>query len=500
MGRPMSSLSTFALVCCVVFFAAQLILMHPKSSWLSNEGSGTHGLFRSKPQPARGRQPRRHVAIATSFPPHFEVYMPIAWTVSKLLPKSPRGTVQVYHNSGKFNDGYEKILQRTGMYDTEMGGNGQGLKKALEALIADVASNSLFDEDGDVGAMIDMIVFGTCEFDLERWNDALLRIWDSRPADQKFKIVCMVHNGRGAENWLPKYAPEWAARESLRIVTIAEHVAEYFSKYVHNLADRPEPFRSSLFEHVAVDVHYPVAPWAPIQASEHRFPDTKGLAHVAIMGNLWPNRREYLQWFEDLLASLKKDPSRWGYLPLVSTTSSYEPDLSSPLTPFKLHLVGSDGQVQIPNILKNVVEHNDALEYSEFYALIGSMDVIIPAYVQDENVGYYTAQSSSAVHTSVQLNVPILGTHRMRNSYKYINDDRLLITRPQALREVETILALRTGSTNHILNRHNSTRLMQEVDEMIRLGWKRPLSGFLNLKKELWKRNEQVIWSMLTDP
>ena len=50
--------------------------------------------------------------------------------------------------------------------------------------------------------------------------------------------------------------------------------------------------------------------------------------------------------------------------------------------------------------------------------------------------------------TCLIIKVPILASHRMRERYGYIDDDRVTVTRPQALREVNALGALRRASIN----------------------------------------------------
>ncbi|KAG8886423.1 hypothetical protein FRB98_001284 [Tulasnella sp. 332] len=443
-------------------------------------GSGRYTTHRSSTL-KETRSLRRHVVIATDFPPHFEVYMVIAWTMSKLLTGRME-SVHVYTDSLGFN--YPESVRHSGMFNLTAGGSRQGLK-AAGTLVKDVASNTLFDDDGDVGGQIDMVILATCEIDMKRWSADLLRIWDARPAGQKFQLVCSVHDG-GNIGWVGAYATEWIARDALRLLSISEQFADL----------KTEPFHSSLFEYVKVDVHYCIAPLPPLPHSKHVFLGKRGLANAAIVGNLQPQRRNYDGTFKDLLRSLIEDAPAWGYLLELSDEGSFQPDLSSDLTPFKLHLIGG-GEHPIPKTLKNVVIHHRDLPYPEYYALVQSMDIIMPAFA--ENGAYFEALASSAIHTAVMTNVPLLATPRLRDAYRYVDDDRVVITRPQGITEIQAILALRTDLTKRVPNPHNSTRLKHDVDEMVKLGWKRPLSEFSEFKMDLWDKNEDVIWKILRD-
>lgn len=62
-----------------------------------------------------------------------------------------------------------------------------------------------------------------------RWSDDLLAIYDARPADKKFELVCIVHNVHDVR-WQSNIR-EWARRGAIRLLPIA-------SQYVHTLQGR----------------------------------------------------------------------------------------------------------------------------------------------------------------------------------------------------------------------------------------------------------------------
>lgn len=101
----------------------------------------------------------------------------------------------------------------------------------------------------------------------------------------------------------------------------------------------------------------------------------------------------------------------WGYHPSVDGSSFIE-DLSV-ADPFKLHLVGH-GWIDIPNELKNVIVFHAELSYHDFYDVVASMDLCLPAFRSEDY--YYNASASSTVVMCSQLNVsarkciPLLGT------------------------------------------------------------------------------------------
>ena len=103
---------------------------------------------------------------------------------------------------------------------------------------------------------------------------------------------------------------------------------------------------------------------------------------------------------------------------------------------------------------------------------------------------------------------PLLGTRRMREAYTYIDDDRVVITRPAALTEMDAIKALRSGSASEFLASDPAKsswpmgshhQIHQAVEEMMQDGWTRSKEGFDDVKKTIWRKNDEVVWRLLRD-
>ena len=118
--------------------------------------------------------------------------------------------------------------------------------------------------------------------------------------------------------------------------------------------------------------------------------------------------------------------------------------------------------------------------------------------------------------TCLNIKVPILASRRMRERYGYIDDDRVTVTRPQALREVNALGALRRASINtealednndrHGTNisasaglEYRSDKFDRDVKEMIDQGWYRNMEGFESFKLDLWEKNREAIRRVLHD-
>ena len=57
----------------------------------------------------------------------------------------------------------------------------------------------------------------------------------------------------------------------------------------------------------------------------------------------------------------------------------------------------------------------------------------------------YEIRASSTVAIATELNIPMLVTNRTRRTYGFIDDDRVVVTRPALMSEVQALRALRTG-------------------------------------------------------
>ena len=96
----------------------------------------------------------------------------------------------------------------------------------------------------------------------------------------------------------------------------------------------------------------------------------------------------------------------------------------------------------------------------------------------------------------------------MRKAYGYIDDDRAVVTRPAAMREVQALLALRTGDATPFLESDptasglqmvNIRGLEDAVHDMLSKGWVRDSQAVRRFKEELWERNEVVVQRLLRD-
>ena len=90
----------------------------------------------------------------------------------------------------------------------------------------------------------------------------------------------------------------------------------------------------------------------------------------------------------------------------------------------------------------------------------------------------------------------------MRKAYGYIDDDRAVVTRPAALREVEALKVLRTGNATSFLDSVSAStgRQMRDIrgldkaiQRMLDVSWIRTHEELVQYKREIWHRNENLI-------
>jgi hypothetical protein len=98
--------------------------------------------------------------------------------------------------------------------------------------------------------------------------------------------------------------------------------------------------------------------------------------------------------------------------------------------------------------------------------------------------------------------VPILATERIKTAYAYVNDDRAVVTRPAAMRDVEALRALRTQDVSYFLHRTGiptDSPTAHAAEAMLRLGWARSEAESRAFKQGIWRANDRVVERLLRD-
>ncbi|KAF8340786.1 hypothetical protein F5887DRAFT_888634 [Amanita rubescens] len=393
-----------------------------------------------------------------------------------------RGQIDVYARTPLHFE-FEKVVQRLGLY--------HGVIKDPQQLFLDLADHSLDDP-------IDMVILGTCEIDLRYMHEKLLDAWELRDDEHKFELVCIVHHVE--DRLWQSNIHEWSRRNAFRVLTISEHVRKAFHRRFQKNASEPEPLiRSAGFEYIPVDVHVPV-----LNRSIARQHSSSLLSNAVIQGSFSVDRRDYLTIFDDLINGLHDDPKAWGYLPLENH-SSYLPDPDLPDQPFKLHLIGS-GWLDVPPELKNIIVFHINLNYTQFYNLMATMDICVPAFPNNDE--YFEKEATSTAAMCLESDVPLLVTRRIRESYAHLDDDRVVVTRPAAMSEIAAIRSLRTNSISTFLASDPAQvgvklgthpRLREAAERMLSASWHRSRGGFDAVKRQIWNQNEAVVTKLILD-
>lgn len=96
----------------------------------------------------------------------------------------------------------------------------------------------------------------------------------------------------------------------------------------------------------------------------------------------------------------------------------------------------------------------------------------------------------------------------MRSLYGWIDDNRIVVTRPAAMSEITAIRALRTGDASPFWQQlhdsdfpqlESSLTLRAAVDSMMRDGWCRTKADFDQVKRDIWAANDHVVERLLRD-
>jgi hypothetical protein len=83
-----------------------------------------------------------------------------------------------------------------------------------------------------------------------------------------------------------------------------------------------------------------------------------------------------------------------------------------------------------------------------------------------------------------------------------VDDDRAVVTRPAAMREIEAIRALRSRDTSSFFHRTEipmDSPTAQAAASMLQLGWTRSTEESRAFKEQIWRANDRVVERILRD-
>ncbi|WWC65461.1 uncharacterized protein I303_108079 [Kwoniella dejecticola CBS 10117] len=297
---------------------------------------------------------------------------------------------------------------------------------------------------------IDVVIHISCDHGFWNWPRNV-PAYEAMKSNPNLEVVCMLHE---LENLNEDERKSWeiaANQERLTYLTLSKHVKKYLKnevlKWSHSL-------KQLSWGKVDVEEFVPIFPVDAavlpdsdsVQVSEF-FPKRaeRVPSRLAILGNIQPWRRNYNPILGDLHKSIQADPASWGYLPLsTDPNATYVSANDDSRLPVTLHFIGSlfpTAQLEIPESMKDMVFIHSDLEYIDFYRLLGSMDLILPAFV---GWTYLEKKLSSAIPAGVVSRVPVLGSELLLNAYQFLRDPSIVLHAP-GLREIEAVEMLRKG-------------------------------------------------------
>jgi hypothetical protein len=103
-------------------------------------------------------------------------------------------------------------------------------------------------------------------------------------------------------------------------------------------------------------------------------------------------------------------------------------------------------------------------------------------------------------HTHTTLaQVPVLVTHWTRQTYTFLDDDRVTITRLQAVRKIPAMHALRTCLWSFPQGDFgpHADEVARDMHAMLEMGWARSEAQYASFKRGVWARNAGVVRRIL---
>ncbi|KAL7415150.1 hypothetical protein BDY24DRAFT_383883 [Mrakia frigida] len=444
----------------------------------------------------------------------------------------PPSPIRVYGPRGLRFGLRAQVLSKLGIY------NPPNVLHLADEVLRDV-------DAGWEGQGADVVVLPTAEIDMDYFSEALWKIWEARPADRKFSLVCIPHDTRNRD-WIKNWSAPWVKANALKILTISGSVSEEISKNFIFFADEPDRHHLGYAE-IPVEAHIPMLPIERLPGfnahgrhsgeylfskdkdglGELRLPtkdvdeslvldktwgrrDGKVLRDVAIQGTFASARRNYKAVMIELEAEIARDPEAWGYLPSADPSASFIPASSDN---FVLHLVGHakpDFEIP-PRLQQHVVKLYYSLSYPDFFSMMGSMDLVLPAFTP--RGGYYDGRASSTVAMAMQCETPLLVTPRIFRAYSYLTPETTIL-RPQTISEITAIKTLRTSRYDPPPRRYDRTlegiasegdasvdhpSIRRDAEEMIRKGWVTKEEDWRRFKRGIVEANKEVVRKVILE-
>lgn len=236
----------------------------------------------------------------------------------------------------------------------------------------------------------DFIIATSCGYDTFDEYAPLLQ-------NAKTHIFCTVHHSDNWKDWFfglfEKKLGDWVKAGRVDFLTLSPHVAKTLPDSLLNWKE------VKWLEHFP-----PIRTFPPVFTFNHPEPDPLQTDHIefALQGNYQEDRRNFTRVFEELERAKQQ---------LESAGTS---------TKVKLHLVGSGPtKPVVPGQVKEMVQFDENLNYTDFYTTLGGMTAILPAFADE---GYFTHKASSSVPASLIAGSPLVATRKLLDAYSYLDE------------------------------------------------------------------------------
>ncbi|WWC92046.1 uncharacterized protein L201_007000 [Kwoniella dendrophila CBS 6074] len=300
---------------------------------------------------------------------------------------------------------------------------------------------------------IDVVIHISCDYGFFNWPKNKIA-YESMKNNKDLELICMLHELEQLKDEEKRQWEKATNENRLTYLTLSKHVKTFLKSQVLKWSTMSHSLN---WGKVDVEEFVPIFPVDPatlpdseaVQVSQY-FPKRADRipSRLAILGNIKPWSRTYIPIMNDLQTALQVDPSIWGYLPLtkeeIESNSTYKSSNDPSRPPVTLHFIGKlvpSVKLDIPPSMKDMVFIHSDLAYTEFYRLLGSMDLILPAFV---GWNYYEKKLSSAIPAGIVSKVPVLGSEILLNSYQFLRDPSIVL-HASGLKEIEAIELLRKG-------------------------------------------------------
>lgn len=315
---------------------------------------------------------------------------------------------------------------------------------------------------------VDLIIFTTCDAkDLKLVTPALL----SMPL---VRAACVIHHADGLTDVRDISVP-LAITGQLTFVGLSGHVSNFVQRELQSWAKFD---LQTMWNNVDV---LTIIPTFPPTNSQDWTIERRRYNRWVVQGNLDTERRSYNQLFADMLEYIEEDPASWGltkpkgeiqFVPIEGADNS-----------ISLHVIGkrmTGREPTIPPELEGIIEIYENLNFTAFYDLLHSMDVMIPAF----NIEHYLeSRASSTMAAGLIAVVPILASTREIAAYTHLTSPAVL-EYPTGMSEIEALKMIRAG--------------IDPMDTVKRLSRQRVSVPWEQWKEELMGQNMEVIAQMLS--